>query len=67
MTVWMTKVWGFGEPVGPLQFSTEGWRARARSQLQRGDVVVLVGTKGGETQEGERGLLLGRWSRRPSP
>lgn len=59
MTVWMTKVWGFGEPVGPLQFSTEGWRARARSQLQRGDVVVLVGTKGGETQEGERGLLLG--------
>ncbi len=59
MTVWMTKVWGFGDPVGPLQFSTEGWRRRARSQLQQGDTVVLVGTMGAETQDDERNKFLG--------
>ncbi len=59
MTVWMTKVWGFGEPVGPLQFSTEGWRRRARSQLRPGDTVLLVGTMGPETEEAERNRLLG--------
>lgn len=59
MTVWMTKVWGFGEPVGPLQFSTEGWRNRARAELQPGDYVVLVGTKGSQTQEKEQNRLLG--------
>ncbi|MDR3511033.1 MAG: hypothetical protein P4L73_05330 [Caulobacteraceae bacterium] len=59
MTVWMTKVWGFGEPVGPLQFSTEGWRQRARSQLQPGDTVALVGTMGPETQADEHNRLLG--------
>lgn len=55
----MTKVWGFGEPVGPLQFSTEGWRRRARSQLRPGDTVVLVGTMGPETQADEQNRLLG--------
>jgi hypothetical protein len=55
----MTKVWGFGEPVGPLQFSTEGWRNRARSELKPGDYVVLVGTKGSQTQDDEQNRILG--------
>ncbi len=59
MTVWMTKVWGFGEPVGPLQFSTEGWRRRAREQLQPGDTVALVGTMGPETRIDEQNRILG--------
>jgi hypothetical protein len=59
MTIWMTKVWGFGEPVGPLQFSTEGWRNRARAALQPGDYVVLVGTKGPQTLDGEQNRILG--------
>lgn len=59
MTVYLTKVWGFTEPVGPLQFSTEGWRDRARRSLRSGDLVVLVGTKGPPTVDDERGRLLG--------
>jgi hypothetical protein len=55
----MTKVWGFEVPVGPLQFSSEGWRRNARELLQPGDIVVLVGTKGEETAEDDRGKLLG--------
>jgi len=30
--------------VGPLQFSTQGWRENALEKLQPGDLVVLVGT-----------------------
>lgn len=59
MTVWMTKVWGWAEPVGPLQFSTEGWRRRAREQIQPGDVVAMVGTHGAETDPEKRGMILG--------
>jgi hypothetical protein len=59
MTVYLTKVWGFTEPVGPLQFSTDGWRDRARNALRPGDLVVLVGTKGPPTEDAERGRLLG--------
>jgi T5orf172 domain len=55
----MTKVWGFDSPVGPLQFSTEGWRRNAREVLQPGDIVVLVGTKGEPTPQDDRGRLLG--------
>jgi hypothetical protein len=59
MTVYMTKVWGFGVPCGPLQFSTNGWRDRAREVLQPGDLVVLVGTKSEETAPRSQGRLLG--------
>jgi hypothetical protein len=59
MTMYMTKVWGFGEPCGPLQFSLAGWRKRARETLRDGDLVVLVGTKGDETLAEEKGRLLG--------
>lgn len=59
MTIYMTKVWGYSEPAGPLQFSLQGWRDRARAMLKRGDLVVLVGTMGDETEPAERGRLLG--------
>ncbi len=59
MTLYMTKVWGFGAPSGPLQFSTNGWRERAREILQPGDLVVLVGTKTEQTSPGSQGRLLG--------
>lgn len=55
----MTKVWGFDSPEGPLQFSTEGWRKRARDMLKAGDLVVCVGTKSEPTAERDRGRLLG--------
>jgi len=54
----MTKVWGFDVPCGPLQFSTKGWRDRARDILRGGDLVVLVGTKGEETDPKSRGRVL---------
>jgi hypothetical protein len=59
MTVFITKTWGFGIPCSPLQFSTEGWRARARTELKPGDLVAIVGTKGPRTQPAEQGRLLG--------
>lgn len=55
----MTKTWGFSTPCGPLQFSLQGWRERARKLLQPGDLVVIVGTVGDETLEDERGRILG--------
>lgn len=57
--MFVTKVWGFGDPCGPLQFSQPGWRTRAREALEDGDLVVLVGTKGEETLPEERGRQLG--------
>lgn len=55
----MTKTWGFSVPSGPLQFSTNGWRINARSTLEPSDLVVIVGTKGAETDEDEQGRILG--------
>lgn len=37
MAIFMTKVWGFEEPAGPLQFGKEGWRDRAREELKAGE------------------------------
>lgn len=59
MTVYMTKVWGFGVPCGPLQFSTNGWREAARDMLRPGDLVVVVGTKGFQTEQEFQGRALG--------
>ncbi len=59
MTVYITKVWSFKAPVGPLQFSLEGRRNSARDILRHGDMVVWVGTKGGPTAESDQGRLLG--------
>lgn len=55
----MTKVWGWGAPVGPMQFSTNGWRKNALGQLEPGDRVVLVGTMGDQTPDDMKGRLLG--------
>jgi hypothetical protein len=60
MTMFLTKVWGFHVPSGPLQFGNRGWRDRARAMLQGGPHrVVLVGTLGEETPEPQRGCILG--------
>jgi hypothetical protein len=59
MSIFLTKVWGFGVPFGPLQFSQKGYRETARSILSAGDLVVLVGTEGPQTQDDEKGRLLG--------
>jgi hypothetical protein len=59
MTVYISKVWGFSDPCGPLQFSTDGWRDRARTNLAKGDLVVVVGTMREPTDEEERGRVLG--------
>ncbi|MEI9964131.1 MAG: hypothetical protein WDM92_04925 [Caulobacteraceae bacterium] len=59
MAVYLTKTWGFSSPSGPLQFSQQGWRERARSKLRDGDLVVIVGTLGENTDEVERGRVLG--------
>jgi len=58
-TVYMTKVWGFSTPAGPLQFASAGWRKNALSKLKPDDLVVLVGTSGQETKDEEKGRLLG--------
>ena len=59
MRLFLTKVWGWGLPVGPLQFSTSGWRERARSMIEPGDRVILVGTKGERTPDNMKGRILG--------
>ena len=59
MVLYLTKVWGFSDPSGPLSFNSQGARNTARSKLQDGDLVVNVGTLGGETLESERGRVLG--------
>jgi hypothetical protein len=55
----MTKVWGFSEPVGPLQFGLSGYRDGAIKLLKPGDLVVLVGTLDEPTPEDEWGKLVG--------
>jgi hypothetical protein len=57
--LFLTKVWGWDVPVGPLQFSTSGWRDNALRQLEHGDRVVLVGTTGDQTPDDMKGRLLG--------
>lgn len=59
MPLFLTKVWGWDAPVGPLQFSTSGWRDNALGQLEPGDRVVLVGTVGDQTPDDMKGRLLG--------
>lgn len=59
MKLFLTKVWGWDAPVGPLQFSTSGWRENALGQLSSGDRVILVGTMGEQTPDEMKGRLLG--------
>jgi hypothetical protein len=59
MTIFITKTWGFSIPCGPLQFRSEGWRARARADLKPGDMVAIIGTKGPQTKQEEQGRILG--------
>lgn len=59
MSYFLTKVWGWHEPIGPLVFGDPGWRENARAKLRPGDLVVLVGTKDQPTLPEEQGRLLG--------
>lgn len=56
--MFVSKVWGFDNPCGPLVFSSAGWRDNAAKRLKRGDRVILVGTKGDETSEPDRNRVL---------
>lgn len=69
MQMFMTKTWGFSDPCGPLQFGDPGFRKSAMNKLSEGDLVAIVGTKGPETDESERGRILGIMepSREPVP
>jgi hypothetical protein len=55
----MKKTWGFGIPSGPLQFSTQGARDTAKSLLNPGELVTIVGTQGEPTPEHQQGKILG--------
>lgn len=57
--MFISKVWGFDNPCGPLVFNAPGWRDNAAKRLQPGDRVILVGTKGDETPEPDRNRVLG--------
>lgn len=59
MTVFMTKVWGFSAPVGPLVFASMGWRENALKQLKDGDWVILVGTSNDKTALADKNKILG--------
>lgn len=59
MTMFITKVWGFDNPCGPLVFNSPGWRANAVEQLGPGDRVILVGTMGEETAPENHNRVMG--------
>ncbi len=59
MTVFVSKVWGFDNPCGPLVFNSAGWRDNSAAELQPSDRVLLVGTWGDETAEPDRNRILG--------
>lgn len=59
MTHFITKVWGWREPIGPLVFGSTGWRNNALEKLRPNDLVVLVGTTDEPTKPSEQGRLLG--------
>lgn len=57
--MFITKVWGFDNPCGPLVFNSPGWRENAAEQLRPGDRVILVGTMGQETAPENRNRIMG--------
>jgi hypothetical protein len=59
MTMYVSKVWGFDVPCGPLVFNSEGWRNNSATKLKAGDCVILVGTKGEDTAPADQNRVLG--------
>lgn len=57
--MFVSKVWGFDNPCGPLVFNSAGWRNNAVERLQPGDRVILVGTWGKDTVQADRNRVLG--------
>src|SRR5687767_13946475 len=59
--LFLTKVWGFDPEVYPaLGFNSPGARLNFQRASSPGDWVVFAGTLGDETDDHERGRLLGR-------
>ena len=59
MKLFLSKVRNWDVPVGPMQFSSSGWRENAFRQLLPGDRIVLAGTKSLGVPEDVKGNLLG--------
>ena len=57
--MYVTKVWGFDNPCGPLVFGLVGACNSAARRLLAGDRVILVGTKADDTQSEDRNRVLG--------
>ena len=57
--MYVSKVWGFDVPCGPMVFETRVWRDRAVGMLNDGNRVVLVGTVGKDTPEPDKSRLQG--------
>jgi len=57
--MFVSKVWGFDNPSGPLVFNSAGWRRNSARRLKAGDRVILVGTRGEETPAPDRNRVLG--------
>jgi hypothetical protein len=59
--MFVSKVWGFDNPCGPLVFGSSGWRANAIGRLTPapGARVILVGTLGKETMAQDHNRVLG--------
>jgi hypothetical protein len=47
---------GLQRTLRPSAIPLRGWRARARAELKNGDVVVIVGIKGQQTQPAEQSV-----------
>lgn len=58
--VWITSFWGFSpESEGYLGFTREGDRTWFLRQHRPGDLVMIYGTMGNDTEEAMRGRVLG--------
>jgi hypothetical protein len=59
--LFLTKVWGFDPEEWPIMgFGNQGALKKVLGEVKPGDWMILVGTKGPETKEEDRGRLLGR-------
>ena len=61
MAMFLTKVWRWQEPVGPLVFNTQGARETAEKNLAANPdaLVVLAATKTKGADDDDKGRLLG--------
>jgi hypothetical protein len=66
--VWIKAFWGFDpENEGFLGFTRKGDRTRLFENYGPGDLVLIYGTKGGQTAKSDRGRALGFLEISPEP